>query len=324
MFRARRGSRLAARVLDHGAQGAEQLGLVAERSELAVGERRQPGVVGEQGEQAAQMDVVEAADAGHRVAGWQRREHLRGLEQRPVGRGQPADGGAGRDDGGNPGRDLLGPAVRVAYGVRAGRQRDERPDLVVEDRDQGRRPRHLGRPQARRDQVVEQRGARGPQREADVRAPGRQPGDRGPPVRLGVGGVGQQADQELVVHTAQVAVAGAVVQPVHGQRGGGPLGHGGQAGRGGGGRADDQSAPVALRPADPGDQPAVAGVPLRASRRADVARAPFPVVEEAPVDGRVRRARDVVDDPVLRALEDHGAPRRAAAPRPGSRPVRPR
>ena len=60
--------------------------------ELAVGERRQPGVVREQGEQAAQVHVVEPAHPGRRVAGRQRREHLRGLEQRPVGRRQAAHG----------------------------------------------------------------------------------------------------------------------------------------------------------------------------------------------------------------------------------------
>ena len=111
------------------------------------------------------------------------------------------------------------------------------------------------------------------------------------------------------MHPTQLAVAGAVVQPVHGQRGGGPLGHRGQAGRWGRRGADHQPTPVALGPADPGDQPPVAGVPVRASRRPDVARAAFPVVQEGALDGRVRRARHVVDDPVLCALEDDRRPR---------------
>ena len=226
------------------------------------GERRQPGVVGQQGEQSAQVDVVEPAHAGHRLAGRQRRQHLRGLEEGPVGRGQLADGGAGRDDRRHAGRDLLGPPVRLADGVAAGRQRDQGAYLAVEDRGQGGRARHLGRPQARRDQVVQERGAGRLQREADVRSGARQAGDRGPAMGLGVGRVREQPDQQLVVHAAQQAVAGAVVQPVHGQGGGGPLGHGGQAAA----RAA-AAAPMTSRPqsrsgrAEPGHQPAVALVP---------------------------------------------------------------
>ena len=61
------------------------------------------------------------------------------------------------------------------------------------------------------------------------------------------------------------------------------------------------------RPSRVTSQPLLASHAVRAGRP-DVARAAFPVVEEAAVVGRVGRTRDVVDDPVLRALEDHGRP----------------
>ena len=80
---------------------------------------------------------------------------------------------------------------------------DHGADLAVEDGGQGGRARHLGGAQARRDQVVEERGAVRLEREADVRADcSRQAGDRGSAMGLGVGRVREQADQQLVVDAA--------------------------------------------------------------------------------------------------------------------------
>ena len=178
------------------------------------------------------MQVVEPAHPGLAVCRGECRQDLGAFEQRAVGRGQAVDGGAGGHHGRYPCGHLRGPAVDEAYGVPSRGQRHERAYLALEDGGEARRTRHLRGPQAGGHQVVDRCRAVRPQREADVLTSGRQAGDLGPPVGLGVRRVGEQPDQQLVVDAPDVAVAGAVVQPVHRQRGGRALCHGSQAGGG--------------------------------------------------------------------------------------------
>ena len=70
----------------------------------------------------------------------------------------------------------------------------------------------------------------GAQRQPDELAPlQRYAGELAPALDVGVGAVGAGPDQQLVVDAPDQAVAVPVVQPVHGQRGRGPLGERDQA-----------------------------------------------------------------------------------------------
>ena len=148
----------------------------------------------------------------------------------------------------------------------------------------------------------------GPQCQPDQRPLGVQAGQLHPAAEVGVVRGRQHAQQQLLVEPAQPPLPAAVVEQVHRQGRGGPLGDGHQSparlGRG----TDHQPAPATVVTADPGHQPAVAAVPDGALVGVHPVGPALPVLEEL---GDVTRAGPVVQDPVLLVLQHHRRGREA-------------
>ena len=200
-----------------------------------------------------------------------RRAGRRGRRRRPRGRPRPAPAGRARPRRPAPAAAGRGPRGRPWRPPRRGRPGDAGADPRTDhEPDEG--------PPA--------------DREAGQLAPAEHV--------VGVGVVGQPGEQ-LEVRTPHERAAVAVVEPVQGERGGGPLGDGDEPLRRRGRRADHEPAPHLVGGAEPGDQPAVAGVPAGAAGDLDPARARRPAVEEA---AGVVGAGEVVERAVLGVLHD--------------------
>ena len=162
-----------------------------------------------------------------------------GLAQGAVDRLQVWDRRAGSRGDRSAFDDVGDEAVGQADGVGAAGDREQDADVGLERGDQWCDPGSLGRAQGRGHDLVQLCGEAAPavasggsraEGEADVVvALGRDPGELDPTERLGVAGVGQERDDQLLVEPPEVAVAVAVVQPMERQRRGGSFGYGDEA-----------------------------------------------------------------------------------------------
>ena len=219
--------------------------------ELAVDEEPQPVVLAEQREQAAQVEVGEPVHVGVLLAA-----DLRGRVGDLAGLGDRArDAGAVGTT--RPAarttswwaRTRAGEPVDEVVGVGRGSGRDQHPQVALDLADQRRQPQAVRGPDDRGGDLVEVGRRRG----ADPR-PDHQTGEGAPPHReagqlaaaehvVGVGVVGEPG-QQLEVRTPHERAAVAVVEPVQGEGGGGPLGDGDEALRGCGRASRSRAGPT--------------------------------------------------------------------------------